>query len=130
MTELHHSDQTLASDEYNSNMGDGTGNISRNLRPRQHMDKLSKYYILIKIKINGCIIKLQKFIFIWFYTSLLHDYICFVFLLYECFTVTAKQRIDSGFFLFQAEMKKKQEKKKKKIMTTRNRADSSDDEFM
>ena len=89
LTELHHSDQTLASDDYNSNinsntnsinrasvavnMGDGTGNISRNLRPRQHMDKLSKYYILIKIKINGCIIKLQKFIFIWFYTSLLHD---------------------------------------------------------
>ena len=82
------------------------------------------------MKINGCIIKLQKFIFIWFYTSLLHDYICFVFLLYECFTVTAKQRIDSGFFLFQAEMKKKEEKKKKKLMTTKNRADSSDDEFM
>ena len=41
-----------------------------------------------------------------------------------------QNRIDSGFFLFQAEMKKKQEKKKKKIMTTRNRADSSDDEFM
>ena len=48
----------------------------------------------------------------------------------ECFTVIAKQRIDSGFFLFQAEMKKKQEKKKKKIMMTRNPADSSDDEFM
>ena len=58
LTELHHSDQTLASDDYNSNinintnsinrasmsvnMGDGTGNTSRNLCPRQHMDKLSK----------------------------------------------------------------------------------------
>ena len=49
----------------------------------------------------------------------------------ECFTVIAKQRIDSGFFLFQVEMKKKQEKKKnKKIMKTKNHADSSDDEFM
>ena len=47
------------------------------------------------------------------------------------FTVIAKQRIDSGFFLFQAELKKKQEKKKnKKIMKTKNHADSSDDEFM
>ena len=93
LTKLHHSDQVLASDDYNSNininintntinrasmsvnMGDGTGNISRNLRPRQHMDILSKYYILIKMEINGCNIKLQKFIFIWFlkYTSLLHD---------------------------------------------------------
>ena len=56
---------------------------------------------------------------------------CFVFLLCECFTVIEKQRIDSGFFLFQAELKKKQEKKKnKKIMKTKNHADSSDDEFM
>ena len=79
-------------------------------------------------------IKLQKFIFIWFlkYTSLLHDLHMFrIFFLCECFTVTAKQRIDSGFFLFQAEMKKKQEKKKnKKIMKTKNHADSSYDEFM
>ena len=64
------------------------------------------------------------------YTSFCTMYICFVFLLCECFTVIAKQRIDSGFFLFQAEMKKKQEKKKKKLMTTKNRTDSSDDEFM
>ena len=57
LTKLHHNDQILASDDYNSdintntntincasmtvNMGDGTGNTSRNLRPRQHMDKLS-----------------------------------------------------------------------------------------
>ena len=54
LTKLHHSDQVLASDDYNSNinintntinrasmsvnMGDGTGNTSRNLRPRQHLD--------------------------------------------------------------------------------------------
>ena len=36
----------------------------------------------------------------------------------ECFTVIAKQRIDSGFFLFQAELKKKQEKKKNKKKTS------------
>ena len=65
------------------------------------------------------------------YTSICTIYICFVFLLCECFTVIAKQRIDSGFFLFQAELKKKQEKKKnKKIMKTKNHADSSDDEFL
>ena len=28
-------------------LGDGTGNMSRNLRPRQHMDKLSEYYFEI-----------------------------------------------------------------------------------
>ena len=56
---MYHSDQILASDDYNSNinintntinrasmsvinMGDGTGNTSWNLCPRQHMDKLSK----------------------------------------------------------------------------------------
>ena len=49
LTKLHHNDQVLASDDYNSdinintntinrasmsvNMGDGTGNTSRNLRP-------------------------------------------------------------------------------------------------
>jgi len=58
LTKLNRSDQILASDDSNSdinintntinrasmsvNMGDGTGNTSRNLRPRQHMDKLSK----------------------------------------------------------------------------------------
>ena len=49
----------------------------------------------------------------------------------ECFTVIAKQRIDSGFFLFQAEQKRKAEKKKnKKTMKTKNCAESSDDDFM
>ena len=58
LTDLNHCDRILASDDPNSyintntttinrasmtvNMGDGTGSTSRNLRPRQHMDKLSK----------------------------------------------------------------------------------------
>ena len=63
LTKLNRSDQILASDDSNSdinintntinrasmtvNMGDGTGRTSRNLRPRQHMDKLSTLHILI-----------------------------------------------------------------------------------
>ena len=58
-TVLSCNDPILASDDTNSNiytntntinrasvavsLGDGTGNMSRNLRPRQHMDKLSEY---------------------------------------------------------------------------------------
>ena len=43
----------------------------------------------------------------------------------------AKQRIDSGFFLFQAEQKKKAEKKNsKKVLKTKNCMQSSDDDFM
>ena len=77
--------------------------------------------------------KRQKFIFIWFlkYTSLLHDLHMFRVHFCECFTVIAKQRIDSGLFLFQAEQKRKAEKKKnKKTLKTKNCAESSDDDFM
>ena len=58
LTELNRNDLLLASDDSNSyintntntinrasmavSLGDGTGRTSRNLRPRQHMDKLSK----------------------------------------------------------------------------------------
>ena len=54
LTELNRCDQILASDDTNSytytinrasmavNIRDGTGRTSRNLCPRQHMDKLSK----------------------------------------------------------------------------------------
>ena len=55
-TVLNYNDPLLAADDTNSNiytntinrasvavsLGDGTGNMSRNLRPRQHMDKLSE----------------------------------------------------------------------------------------
>ena len=82
------------------------------------------------MEINGCNINCRNLFSSGFWNIPVYCtiYICFVFLLCECFTVIAKQRIDSGFFLFQAEMKKKQEKKKNK--KTKNRADSSDDEFM
>jgi len=55
-------------------------------------------------------------------------------LFYLC-TSIAKQRIDSGFFLFQAEMKRKKEKKqsnKRKASQSRNLKDfmdSSDEDF-
>ena len=58
LTELNQNDLLLASDDSNSyittntniinrasmavSLGDGTGRTSRNLRPRQHMDKLSE----------------------------------------------------------------------------------------
>jgi len=51
------------------------------------------------------------------------------------FCFIAKQRIDSGFFLFQAEMKRKKEKKQsKKIKAAKCRnlkdfMDSSDEDF-
>ena len=55
----------------------------------------------------------------------------FHFLFCACFTVIAKQRIDSGFFLFQAEQKKKAEKKiNKKVLKTKNYMESSDDDVV
>ena len=42
----------------------------------------------------------------------------------------AKQRIDSGFFLYQAEQQKKEEKKKiRKSVKTKNLTESSDEDF-
>ena len=54
-------------------------------------------------------------------------FVCFF---YFCFI--AKQRIDSGFFLFQAEQRKKKEKKKLKNAMKKSREVmiSSDDEFV
>ena len=48
------------------------------------------------------------------------------------FFFLAKQRIDSGFFLFEADWKKKEEKKKnrKKLKKWSEVMESSDDEFM
>ena len=48
------------------------------------------------------------------------------------FCFIAKQRIDSGFFLFEADRKKKEEKKKnKKILKKLSEVmESSDDDFM
>jgi len=60
----------------------------------------------------------------------MHDLHTFLFLFCECFTVIAKQRIDSGFFLFQAEQKKKAEKKKNKRMIKTKCAESSEDEVL
>ena len=87
----------------------------------------------IELEINGCNMNCRDLFSSWFlkYTSLLHDFHMFRALLCECFTVIAKQRIDSGFFLFQAEQKKKAEKKKnKKMLKTKNCTESSDDDFM
>ena len=63
--------------------------------------------------------------------------------LYECnyyisfssastFCFLAKQRIDSGFFLFEAEQRKKREKKKQKnvLKNSRDFIDSSADDFV
>ena len=62
LTVLIHNAPLLASDNTNSNtstnnrpsmavgLGVGTGKFSRNLCPRQHMDKLSEYYFKILIK--------------------------------------------------------------------------------
>ena len=59
----------------------------------------------------------------------------FIYLLCVCFVdfcVIAKQRIDSGFFLFQADQKKKKEKKKRMMAMKKARENmlSSDDDFV
>jgi len=54
----------------------------------------------------------------------------FLFLFCACFIVIAKQRIDSEFFLFQAEQKKKAKKKNKKVVKNKKCMESSDDDFM
>ena len=66
LTKLNQCDHILASDTSNSNIhinttttnraympvnvGDGTGRTTRNLRPRQHMDKISKFMYLWKLR--------------------------------------------------------------------------------
>ena len=78
-------------------------------------------------------LNLQRIIF-----NLIFDLRCFermksIYLLCVCFVelcILAKQRIDSGFFLFQAAEKKKKEKKKRMmaIKKVRDNILSSDDE--
>ena len=78
-------------------------------------------------------LNLQRIIF-----NLVFDLHCsermkFIYLLCVClveFCILAKQRIDSGFFLFQAAEKKKKEKKKRMmaIKKVRDNILSSDDE--
>ena len=59
--------------------------------------------------------------------------ICNIFSLFSfvSFCFIAKQRIDSGFFLFEAERKKKEIKKKNKkiLKKCREAMESSDDDF-
>ena len=62
---------------------------------------------------------MQKFADVYFHlvlkhTSLGYDLCIFPLFYVRALYATAKQRIDSGFFLFQAEQKKKAEKKKQK----------------
>ena len=99
----------------------GTTN-TRSLHPREHVDKLSEY-----ISIHIMICNADYY--------MCHSEIMFcVFFSYLC-ELIAKQRIDSGFFLFQAEMKRKKEKKQsKKIKAAKCRnlkdfMDSSDEDF-
>ena len=65
------------------NMGDRTGRTSRNLRPRQHMDKLSKEYIFmeIEVEINGCNINCRNLFLSGFWNIPVYCtiYICFAF---------------------------------------------------
>ena len=79
---------------------------------------------------------MQKFADIYFHLVLKHTslgYNLYIFLLFyvRALYVIAKQRIDSGFFLFQAEQKKKAEKKKqKKMLKTEKFMETSDDDFV
>ena len=76
-------------------------------------------------------LKLQTFIlFILEDYSLLYV-ISFSLFSFVSFCFIAKQRIDSGFFLFEAEQKKKETKKKNKkiLKKCREAMESSDDDF-
>ena len=63
---------------------------------------------------------------------MLLKYVTFSSLLFQKFCFIAKQRIDSGFFLFEAERKTKEEKKKNKKNVKKfcGVMESSDDDFM
>ena len=79
---------------------------------------------------------MQKFADIYFHLVLKHTslgYNLYIFLLFyvRALYVIAKQRIDSGLFLFQAEQKKKAEKKKqRKTFKTEKFMETSDDDFV
>ena len=84
----------------------------------------------IKMEINGCNINCKNLFSSDFCNIPIYARFTYVSLFCECFTVIAKQRIDSGFFLFQAEQKKKADKKKNKKMIKTKFAESSEDEVM
>ena len=78
-------------------------------------------------------LNLQRIIFNLVFDLLCSERMKFIYLLCVClveFCILAKQRIDSGFFLFQAAEKKKKEKKKRMMAIKKVRENilSSDDE--
>ena len=80
-------------------------------------------------------LNLQRIIFNFVFDLRCFERMKFIYLLCVCFVdfcVIAKQRIDSGFFLFQADQKKKKEKKKRMMAMKKAREYmlSSDDDFV
>ena len=80
-------------------------------------------------------LNLQRIIFNFVFDLRCFERMKFIYLLCVCFVdfcVIAKQRIDSGFFLFQADQKKKKEKKKRMMAMKKARENmlSSDDDFV
>ena len=78
-------------------------------------------------------LNLQRIIFNFVFDLRCFERMKFIYLLCVCFVdfcVIAKQRIDSGFFLFQADQKKKKEKKKRMMAMKKARENmlSSDDD--
>ena len=78
-------------------------------------------------------LNLQRIIFNFVFDLRCFERMKFIYLLCVCFVdfcVIAKQRIDSGFFLFQADQKKKKEKKKQMMTIKKARENmlSSDDD--
>jgi len=80
-------------------------------------------------------LNLQRIIFNFVFDLRCFERMKFIYLLcvwFVDFCILAKQRIDSGFFLFQADEKKKQEKKKRMMAMKKARENmlSSDDDFV
>ena len=80
-------------------------------------------------------LNLQRIIFNFVFDLRCCERMKFIYLLCVCFVdfcVITKQRIDSGFFLFQADQKKKKEKKKRMMAMKKARENmlSSDDDFV
>ena len=80
-------------------------------------------------------LNLQRIIFNFVFDLRCFEQMKFIYLLCVCFVdfcILAKQRIDSGFFLFQAAEKKKKEKKKRMMAMKKAKENmmSSDDDFV
>ena len=78
-------------------------------------------------------LNLQRIIFNFVFDLRCSERMKFIYLRCVCFVefcILAKQRIDSGFFLFQADQKKKKEKKKRMIAIKKAKENmlSSDDD--